>query len=86
MSDTVKVIEVEWTWRDRWSGPENNGYTYHWNTAIAKKYIADYWDSMPDSVQEEYNSPGILCIVDVNPVFALLVEGKGTVKTNEKMA
>jgi len=85
MSDTRKVAEVEWTYRDRWSAPEANGFTYHVDLATAQKYIKDYWDSMPDSVQDEYNSPGAPVLIDVNAVFGMLVEGKGTVKSFEKV-
>lgn len=84
MSETVKVIEVEWTYRDSWSGPEPDGYTYHVDLATARKYIQDYWDGMPESVPECYSSPGAPLIVEVNPVFGLLVTGKGTVNSQNK--
>ena len=84
MSDTVKVAEVEWTYRDSWSGPEPDGFTYHVDLATARKYIQDYWDGMPDAVPEGYSSPSTPVLIDVNPVFGLLVAGKGTVQTQNK--
>lgn len=84
MSETVKVAEVEWTWRDSWSGPESDGYSYHPDLAAARKHIDEYWATMPNEVPEAYRSPSAPVLVDVNSVFGILVLGKGIINTQNK--
>ena len=85
MSESVKVVEVAWTYRDRWAAPDENGYSYHHNMDAAIKYINDYWDSMPVNTPDEYDCPDVPRWVEVNPVFGLLVAGQGSIRTYKKM-
>ena len=84
MSEKITaVIEIEWTERERGWGQRPDGFSYHPNMEEATKYIADYWKKQPKEVPECYSAPGTARLVEVDPVFALLVEGKGIVWTDK---
>jgi len=83
MSDTTIVIEVEWTEYERGWGQRSDGYSYHPSEEAAAKYLDDYLAKQPKEVPDYYVSPGTPRMVNVDPVFALLVDGKGIVWTEK---
>ena len=86
MSDTyAKVFEIEWTEYERGWGQRPDGYTYHPTEQIAQKYIDDYWAHMPKEVPDYFSWSSDIKPVFVNQVFAMLVEGKGTVHSDKRI-
>jgi len=84
MSKQAFVAEVEWTEKERGWGQRPDGFTYYPSIEKAKAAIEKYWDKMPkDEVPECYSAPSEPKYVEVDPVFALLVEGKGVVGTDK---
>lgn len=75
----IAVVEIEWTERERGWGQRSDGFSYHRNLDEAKEYVKKYWDGMPKETPECYSAPDTPKIVEVDPIFALLVEGKGVV-------
>jgi len=79
------MYEVEWTESEQGWGQRPDGYSYHKDMMTAESYISAYWARMPDGpAPDEYTSPGEPYLVEVDPVFALLVEGKETVFTDKR--
>lgn len=75
------VVEVEWTEYERGWGQRPDGFSYHPDMLTAKRYIHDFLAGMPPAAPECYVAPREPRLVTVDPVFALLVEGKGIVWT-----
>jgi hypothetical protein len=42
---------------ERGWGQRPDGYSLHLTESDRKQYIKDYWDKMPDEVQDEYSRP-----------------------------
>jgi len=74
--DGVAVIQVEWTEYERGWGQRPNGYSYHLDKGAAKLYIDEFLAGMPPQAPECYSAPGTPTMVWVDPVFALMVQGK----------
>jgi hypothetical protein len=86
MISVERIIEVEWTERERGWGQRPDGYTYHSTMEVANQFIKANWNSQPDRlgpVPDTYTSPSEPRTVFVDPVFALLVQGKGTLHTDK---
>lgn len=75
----VAVYEVEWTEYERGWGQRPDGFSYHCTEEAARKYIKEFIAGMPPEAPECYSSPGNPTMVWVDPIFALLVQGKGIV-------
>ena len=46
-----------WTESERGWGQRPDGCTIHLSEEDYKTYVADYWSTMPDTVQDEYSRP-----------------------------
>lgn len=51
------VYRQDWQEYERGTYPKPDGFTLHLSTELRDKYIRNYWDSMPDEVQESYDAP-----------------------------
>lgn len=60
------VVKVSWIETERGWGIRPDGCSLHLSKEDAKKYIDDYWASMPDEVPCEYSKPDGETIVDVS--------------------
>lgn len=52
-----KVYLYAWTEYERGWGNRPDGASLHLTIEDGKKFVKDYWDSMPDEVQDEYSAP-----------------------------
>lgn len=51
------ITVQKWKEKERGWGERPDGYSLHLNDADRLAYIAEYWQSMPDTVQDEYSLP-----------------------------
>lgn len=51
------VIVQKWEESEEGWGTRPDGYSLHLSDKDRGQFIEDYWDSMPDEVQEEYSRP-----------------------------
>ena len=51
------AIRQDWIESERGWGIRPDGCSLHQTVGECKQYIAKYWDSMPDSVPNEYERP-----------------------------
>ncbi len=51
------IIYVSWEESERGWGTRPDGCSLHLSEGDFKAYLADYWDSMPDEVPDEYERP-----------------------------
>ncbi|HET8688386.1 MAG TPA: hypothetical protein VFM18_17385 [Methanosarcina sp.] len=80
--DGVVVWEIEWTEFERGWGQRPDGFSYFATHELALEYKRDFLNGMPPEAPECYSAPGNITIVWVDPVFALMVRGKGVVWTD----
>jgi len=52
-----QVVCQKWEESERDWGTRPDGYSLHLTDNDREAYIRDYWDSMPDSVPDEYSRP-----------------------------
>lgn len=57
MPKIYEVVLQRWEESERGWGTRPDGYSLHLTAADLKAFIKDYWDSMPDQVQDEYSRP-----------------------------
>lgn len=70
------VTRVEWTEYERGWGQRFDGYSYHLNQEYAEKHIADFVAGKSGPAPDYYVSPGTPRIIQVDPLFAMLVYDK----------
>ena len=70
------VTRVEWTEHERGWGQRFDGYSYHLNEEYAKKYIREFIATISGPAPYCYVSPGTPRIIQVDPLFAMLVYDK----------
>lgn len=90
MSDNVRTdpsddpATTRWAICQKWEESEANwgvrsdGYSLHLGEDDRKRFVAEYWDSMPDSTPAEYSRPSgepYRCIVDKKTFTALRTTG-----------
>lgn len=51
------VICETWTESERGWGTRPDGVSLHLKEEDCKEYIKDYWNTMPDEIQDEYSRP-----------------------------
>lgn len=51
------VVVQKWEESERGWGTRPDGFSLHLTDADRKAFIKDYWDGMPDEVQDEYSRP-----------------------------
>ena len=52
----IALLET-WTESERGWGSRNDGCTLHLTKEDYKKYVEEYWKTMPDKVPDEYSRP-----------------------------
>lgn len=52
---TRTLIVQKWEESERGWGTRPDGYSLHLNETDRKAFVRDYWDRMPDEVQDEYS-------------------------------
>jgi hypothetical protein len=71
-----------WTESESGWGQKPDGCSIHLNKEDYKKYVKDYWDSMPDSAPSCYERPDgdLRDIVVSDELFNKLAESKGGIR------
>ena len=52
-----RITVQKWEESERGWGTRPDGFSLHLNQADRESFIKGYWDSMPDSVRDEYSRP-----------------------------
>lgn len=60
------LYKIDWTEYERGWGQRPDGTTYYLTLEEAQQHIKEYWDSMPNEVQDCYSSPGKPTLVEVD--------------------
>jgi len=64
---TYPVVVQKWEESEKGWGIRPDGYSLHLNEEDRETYIKNYWDGMPNEVQEEYSHPsGTPYLADVD--------------------
>lgn len=80
-SNLENVILVEWIESERGWGTRPDGYSLHLTKDDSNKYIAEYWNSMPDVTPDEYSRPEETVIVKVtNKLYNIIKEGENGIR------
>ena len=70
--DDKVLVCLEWEESERGWGTRPDGFSLHKSKADCKDYVAEYWNKLPNKVQDEYERP----IDGIAPYF---------VKTTQKL-
>lgn len=52
-----EVVVQKWVESERGWGTRPDGFSLHLTDTDCEAFIKDYWDGMPDEVQDEYSRP-----------------------------